>query len=134
MPTLDFATGFEHQVVTVGAAATGGGPIWDAVVGSLSISTTTFRTGAAALRVNPSASTAYVQKTISTQRLVGTVYVRFASLPAGGYCNLVVGNTGTNYLVIGVTTEGKWYADPGDTAGRITDSVGPNTGTWYRIE
>lgn len=135
MATLDFFTGFEHQVVTVSAAATSAPLLWTEVGTTQSISTTAgkFRSGAASLRINPSNATGYVSHPLSTFRVIGVLYVKFDSLPSGADCRICSTFTSAGGQIIGVDTNGKWYAESGGGT-RVTDSVGPSTGQWYRID
>src|SRR3990167_8456885 len=77
MATPVFCCGFECGIAT-------GLAIHGALTGTISFDTVTFRTGLRALRTNPTSATAQwnISSLPSSSRLVGRIYVRFATLPS----------------------------------------------------
>src|SRR3990167_1415183 len=74
-----WSTGFELQSVTSEVE-------WDTTTGSPTINTTTKRSGAAALRCNPTATTAYIKHSVrsdSTVKIFARFYLRIAAAPSG---------------------------------------------------
>lgn len=134
--TLKFATGFGHGISVVGAAATGGLPIWDSVIGTPSVVTTPIRIGNRALEISASAAAENLVITQTGRRVIMVGYVQFASLPTGTNCTVLgVAVAGGDLSYIGVNTGGKWISRCHSGGSLVTDSVGPSTGaTWYRVE
>lgn len=112
-----FCCGFECGV---------SGAHWSST-GTVSFDTTTKRTGARSLRLNPSASTARVVQTISGVNVI-RFYVYFASLPTSSaqLCFLT-----TSGGVTFKSSDSKIYA--GATV-LGTTGVSVTTGQWYRID
>lgn len=89
MPTIVFATGFEHRIASAcaGAVVAASAQLWDSIDGTPGISTTTFRNGSAALEISAAAATAEAvtwTPPASTRRLVGSLYFRLGNLPTVG--------------------------------------------------
>lgn len=124
--------GWECQRATQGNAAVPDERHWDNVAGVPAISTTTVRTGAAALRCNAAGAAVNLQRTIARTIVAGRFYVRFASLPASStpFIRFVNANgAGT----IEVDNAGLIKAKVG--TGSLSASAGTaSTGTWYRID
>lgn len=139
MPTITFATGFEHRIAAncpgTGVATTA--QLWESVDGTPGISTTTFRNGSAALEISAAAATAEAvtwTPAAATRRLIGSLYFRMTNLPTGGDFRITSAVTTAGGQIIKVTTAGVLVAEP---AGNGADQVnGPtiNTGQWYRLE
>jgi hypothetical protein len=79
-PTLTLIDGFEHQTLS-----TSGTGIWNGVPNpaAVTIDTTNKRTGAAALKVAEDGVTAtYISKSINSQVVVGSLYIRLTANPS----------------------------------------------------
>lgn len=104
----------------------------------LSISTTTVRTGARSLRVNPSATTTNILDNFYTAGQTAVVvrfYVYFSSFPSITSTLVQVFNQigVTSGAVIYNASDNKIYAGLSDV-GTGTDGVAVTTGRWYRID
>lgn len=132
--------GFELQSVTAGME-------WDADsgAGTKSISTTTVRSGAAALRVNPTASHWYTKHQYRPDSSTGKVFIRFylriATAPDANTGIIMVGNTnvdtGANGLQLQLNTDRTlqlnfWNGASQTNVGSPSSAL--SIGTWYRIE
>lgn len=84
--------GWEVQSLTAGLE-------FDTITGSPTINTTTKRTGAAAMRCNPSAATAYVQSDYADETTIhlGRVYIYIASAPAALTDIFIFGDNANSY-------------------------------------
>lgn len=130
--TLVFACGFEEQYLnSVQTDAH-----WGSTGGT--ISTTTYRSGAAAYRSNPSSASQYATWNYITagQTMVGRVYVRFATLPSVDVAVVVFIN-GANYEgVFFKNSDSKLYNGYGTGGTNTLGSTGASvtTGVWYLID
>jgi hypothetical protein len=128
MATPVFCCGFECGVDTAH---------WSLGATTASFSTTTVRSGARSLRVNPTAATSsisIVNTTGSGGHNVARVYIRFATLP-----NTSVRLCGTS--VGGGISNGAWYKSSDQkiysgftTANMGATGVSVTTGVWYRLD
>src|SRR3990167_5075679 len=125
-----WSTGFELQSVTSGVE-------WDTTTGSPTIDTTTKRSGAASLRMNPSAASVRISHrvTASTERIAyGRVWLYIASLPAavedicGFQENVRLGGLGIRLNTNG--TLELWDTGNGVQVG--SDSSALSTGEWIK--
>ena len=131
MTTLIYDTGFEFGVATL---TTNGGGIADAVSGTLSIQSTTKRSGSYALKINPSAAAGYWRKTIaSSSVIVCRFYINYTTFPSS---NIAL-------VRFGLASGGPWYIYIDSSkvlhayysgAANVTGATLSNTGQWYRIE
>jgi hypothetical protein len=129
MPTPVLIDGFEHQTLS-----TNGTGIWSNIVGStgISIDTTNQRTGAAALKVaqNGSAAT-YAHKPISSQVLVGSLYIRATAAPSVN--SLICAAPGpTNMPQFWLTTAGRIRAAIGGSG--AVDGPIVTDGNWHLLD
>lgn len=132
-PTPVFISGAEAGIVTVGSSATNLVPVWNTVNGTPTADTTTFRNGLRSYRFNPSATTTYLSRTITSQRVVGRMAIRFATLPASGTIVLMqLTNTNGNMIIQYSATGTKLQAKAG--AATAVDGPTITTGTWYLID
>ncbi len=132
MTTPTWITGFEHGVAT---PVTNGGGLCDVVSGTPSVQATTKRTGGYALELNRSATTHYIQKTLTGAAYqVGSIYIYFKTALPSASCLLIYGiNTDGNMVL--------WF-NPSDNklrmgkVGASGDVLGPvvTYNTWYRID
>jgi len=133
-----WSSGFELQ--TVGSAGGGSVGEWETTVGSPSINTTTKRTGAASLRCNPTAASAYLRHSLMTGTTTSAhvylrAYVYIATLPSAN--TMLMGWIDTSPFGYGVRlrTDGK-LAIGGTNSVLIgtASTITLSTGQWYRIE
>lgn len=130
-----YSTGFELQSATTGVE-------YETNVGSPTISTSTFRSGAAALRANPSAATGGFSQAFRTaddnQATFFRAYVRFATFPnANTLIMAIQDNAATNQASLRFDNTNSVFElwNEEDTAQIGSDSVGTlNLNQWYRIE
>lgn len=102
--------------------------------GSASISTTTFKSGLRALRINPTAAAQGISPTVtSSNHFVARVYIRFASLPTA--------TVELFYAIVNGVACGAYFnsSDSKIYAGRATGTLGATgvtvtTGVWYRLD
>lgn len=131
MATPVFCCGAECGQLSTGA---GVGEHWVSAAAAVSFSTTTVRSGARSLRLNPSAAASNVTVCAlpSYARLVGRFYLQFASLPTAD--QVICGTQGTvaTANVRFKQSDSKLYAGVGTTLGATGVSV--TTGIWYRID
>ncbi|MFL1904763.1 hypothetical protein ACJWDR_37520 [Streptomyces tauricus] len=123
--------GFELQSVTAGVEIL-------SVTGTPTISTTVHRAGAAALRINPTAATQYVEQQIDSgtvKRTLHRFYLRITTLPSAD-CNIYgIGQSGYFPGLLRLKTTGVLTLRDGFTSADIgTGSAALSTGVWYRIE
>jgi hypothetical protein len=124
--------GWECRIVTGGAAASPDEKHWDSITGVPAISTSTVRTGTAALRINPSAATLSLRKTIARRLLTMQVYFRFAVLP-GANANFIRLVNASGTPVVACDNAGVITLKLG--AGTASASLGTiSTNTWYRLD
>ena len=127
--------GFELQSVTTGREMTTNG------LNGGAISTTTVRTGAASLRINPTATFSWMKQVLkssaSATEIFIQAYIRFATLPASGQADIIsVGDT------VGVTLQCLAKLDSADNKVKVYDansvligsSAALSTNTWYCLE
>src|SRR3990167_277742 len=129
-------TGCELQSVTSGVE-------WDTTTGSPTIDTTTKRSGAASLRCNPSAATAFIRHQYSASNPTANFYARFylyiatstnalddifALYDAGEFSNSLSIRLNSN------RTLELWDWDFIANAQLGSDSSALDLNTWYRIE
>lgn len=134
MPTPVFTCGFECGA-SIGNQAGGGGLHWTNS-GTASFDTGTVRTGLRSARCNPSAATGFFFHIHANNRLVGRLYVRFATLPTADRQLIFLTTSGlaeTNApSVFFKSSDSKLYASVGTTLGASGVSV--TTGVWYRLD
>lgn len=129
MATPVFCCGFECG--QIGAA----GQHWNISAGVAgAISTSTVRSGARSLRVNPSATVTALQPglTISTQNFVARLYVNFATLPNTNVYLIRAGTTSGGGAIFN-STDNKIYATTG-AGGTGATGISVTTGQWYLID
>jgi hypothetical protein len=114
---------------------------WDTTSGTVAISTTTVRSGAAALRCNPTSSTGYIThqyRADITSAVYYRVYFRVATMPSTGTMILQhrdsVGGGGVGVYLEPDGTLGLYDAVTAATVGAETASGAITTGIWYRLE
>lgn len=130
MPTLVHLTGWEHQISSIAGLG-----IADQL-SNASISTTTFRSGAAALRLHPSASNAFWIRNTVAPILVARAYVNFAVLPAANLLFLfgVFDNAATGYVGIGYNQASAKFATSDGSVLAAAGGPTVTTGAWYRLD
>lgn len=106
---------------------------WFTVTGT-SYSTTTVRTGARSLRVNPTAASNAVNSPTlaSSTRWIGRIYIQFATLPSADVDLVSVGTTAGGPQVRFKQSDSKLYAAVSSTFG--ASGVAVTTGQWYLID
>jgi hypothetical protein len=129
MPTPVLIDGFEHQTLS-----TSGTGIWSAVsnAGQITIDTTNKRTGTAALRVaEDGVSATWIAKSINSQVVVGSLYLRLTATPSTGSTILTFTGPASN-PDFRVNTSGTIRATIGGSSG----VDGPNIvdGDWHRLD
>lgn len=131
-----WSCGFELQSVTNGME-------WDTTTGSPTIDTTTKRSGAASLRCNPTATTAYITHDYFTYPAFGdlTLYYRFylyiaTSTDALDSIFVLRDDGNSAYISIRLNSNRtlELWKDYSTDAQIGSDSSALNTGQWYRIE
>ena len=129
-----WSCGFELQSTTSGVE-------WDTTTGSPSISTTTKRSGAAALRCNPSAATAFIRHQYSSGEPTADFYIRFylyiATAPASLSKILFLYDTSWFDNVASIRINSDRTLELWDDHNNVqlgSDSSALNIGQWYRIE
>lgn len=125
-----WSCGFELQSAT-------GGIEWDTSTGTMSISTSTKRSGAAALRCNPSAATGFLTHAFqadTVNRTLHRFYLNIATLPSADTVIYAYGDSGNTYPVLLrlKTTGVLQFHDSANYIGNASSAL--STGTWYRIE
>jgi hypothetical protein len=127
-----WSCGFELQSLTKGMEVT-------SVVNSPTIDTTIKRSGAASLRCNPSATTAYISQTFSTDttptvthNLRFYVYITTATDALDSICVFRGANNGVSIRMNSNRTLELWGDATGAQIG--SDSSALSVDTWYRIE
>ncbi|MGW6009710.1 hypothetical protein [Streptomyces sp. NPDC055210] len=123
--------GFELQSVTAGVEVL-------SVTGTPTISTSVRRSGAASLRINPTAATQYAEQQIDSgtvKRTLHRFYLRITTLPSAD-CNIYgIGQSGYFPGLLRLKTNGTLTLRDGFTSADIgTASAALSTGVWYRIE
>jgi hypothetical protein len=107
------------------------GQHWNLAAGSVAISTSTVRTGARSLRINPSAAASHATiVTSSTTVSVFRVYIRFATLP--GANSFVCGNAFGN--IVFKSSDATFVAHANFTTQGTGAAVTITTGVWYRLD
>ncbi|GGX98459.1 hypothetical protein [Streptomyces fructofermentans] len=126
-----FTCGFESQSVTAGVEI-------QTVTGAPTISTTVHRAGAAALRCNPAAATAYGENQLDSgtvKRTFHRFYLRITTLPSAECTIYAIGQSGYFPGLLRLTTSGTLQLRDGFTSANIGPaSAALSTGVWYRIE
>lgn len=122
-------SGFELQSVTAGVE-------FDTITGSPTINTSIVRSGAASLRCNPTAATAYVQHDYadSTTIKFARVYVYIASAPSAITDILMLGDNANSYVARIRMNTNRTLELWSDSAQVGSDSSALDLDTWYRIE
>jgi hypothetical protein len=127
-----WSTGFELQSITAGVEV-------GAVTGSPTINTSIKRSGAASLRVNPTASTAYIQQTVSPTGGDGKRYIRvyvYIATATDALDSIIVLRENTINLCsirMNANRTLEFWDEPGSV--QIgSDTAALNTGEWYRVE
>lgn len=132
---IDHVCGYECRINVTGAVPAPDERHWDTANGTPTISTTTVRTGTAALRSNPTAATAYMGKTVARTVVAGRVYVRFAAFVGAGDGQVAfIANANANgNLSVTIDSSGQVRVKAG--AGTAVTVNSPlSTGIWYRID
>ncbi len=114
------STNGEHWIVTTSLT-------------TATISTSTVRSGARALRINTTAAGCTTRTPVltSSTRWIGRVYIRFAALPSAD--NDLVSTAAANGPVVRFKqSDSKIYAGVTTTLG--ASGVAVTTGVWYRID
>lgn len=125
-----WSCGFELQSATSGME-------WDTTTGSPTINTTTKRSGAASLRCNPTAATAFIQQAIlaadtTTAHYILRANIYIASAPSAR--TTLIGWSDSTYTVgIALNTNLTLVQSDG-TAVSATTSSALSLNTWYRLE
>jgi hypothetical protein len=114
---------------------------WDtnAGTGAPAISTTTFRSGLAALRINPTTQQRYIEHQLDASGTVKRTFHRFylniATAPSATTAIYAIGQSGFFPCYIRLTTARKLELYDGNTAAVVqTGATTLATGTWYRVE
>lgn len=127
--------GFECRLLGAGSATTPDEDHWDGAGGTPTISTTTIRSGTAALRSNPTAGTAQLNKSIVRRVVAGRIYLRVASLPliAENTTILIATNVSGN---LRVRLDGLGQLTVQVVGGTAQNVGSPLTadGLWHRID
>ncbi|GHA28663.1 hypothetical protein GCM10010372_30570 [Streptomyces tauricus] len=123
--------GFELQSVAAGVEIL-------SVTGTPTISTSVRRSGAASLRINPTAATQYVEQQIDSgtvKRTTHRFYLRITTLPSADCTIYGIGQSGYFPGLLRLKTTGVLTLRDGFTSADIgTASAALSTGVWYRIE
>lgn len=129
---LTFVCGWEDQIAVASAANSPAEPHWNNFINSPTVSTTTFRSGVAAARINPSATTQYFGLTIARTVVSCRVYLRVATFPATTQSIMAFVNAnGTAFMRLG--SAGQLFVDMGAAADVALDSP-ISLNTWYRLD
>lgn len=133
---LIWVTGFEHGRAAL--STNGGGMINVATGSTISVQSTTKRTGTYALQLNKSAAAdCRIEKDVAGSNvIVGAVWIRFATFPSTADDDLVYGvvSAGVNLgLKLNITTK-KVYARFWGTADGSTADLALSLDTWYRLD
>lgn len=120
-----WSCGFELQSTTLE---------WETTVGTVAISTSTVRSGAAALRCNPTAGTGYIQHSIlaaddAAAHYYQRVYLRIASMPTAR-TTILSWSDGSGWIGADLDNAGKLLINGAPT----TSTPTLTTGVWYRLE
>jgi hypothetical protein len=138
MPTLLACTGFEFGSTAGWATGNAGNKIFDAIVGTPTIVTTSPRTGTYCLEVSASAATEGVRwgtDTLGSSKthLVSVVYVYFpTSLPSGDFDLIQFQCVGPNYILMYRNSDSKLCV--GIPGGSVVSGPVVTTNTWYRLD
>ncbi|NJP70040.1 hypothetical protein [Streptomyces sp. C1-2] len=128
-----WTTGFELQSTTEFAVNSGA-----VVTGSPSFSTSVHRAGAASLRSNPTAATAFVEHQLTSgvvMRTMHRLYLRVDALPSTATNIYGIGQSGYFPALLRLQTDGTLVLRDGFTETTLTGTSPALTlGTWYRIE
>ncbi len=124
-----WTSGFELQSTATGME-------WDTTTGTVSISTSTKRSGAAALRCNPTAGTGYISHQVrgfATARIMVRFYVNFATLPSADTAIFQWGDGSGWYpqVFYRQSTGGLQAKDASAYIG--SSSAALTTNTWYKV-
>jgi hypothetical protein len=136
--TLVACTGFGFGTTAGWATGNAGNKIFDAVVGTPTITTSTPRTGTYCLEISASAATEGVRWTTDTlgtskTHLVMVGYVYFpTSLPGADFDLMQLQCVGPNYIVVFRASDSKICV--GIPGGSLTAGPVVTTNTWYRID
>jgi hypothetical protein len=124
--------GWECRIAVVGAAASPSANHWHTANNTPTISTSTVRTGTAALRINAAATTQYLARTIARTVVSGRVYFRYVDGPATEVGIITFINaSGNSSIRMTAANELRVQAGAG-TAVTFTSALTANT--WYRID
>jgi len=125
-----YSSGFENGHVQAEDMTATGSPTFD---------TTTFRSGARALRTNPSAAAHYVQRVVHADTAGKTWFVRcfinIATAPSATVAVLEIRDSSTAIMAIRMTNGLNlqlWDSANGLQLGSNSSAL--STGTWYRVE
>jgi len=129
---VDFVCGFEDRIVAVGATNSPAEPHWNNYVNTPVIQQAVARTGASAARFNPSATTRYFGRTINSNEVVVSFYIRYDTFNSStqSFCN-IVNSSGSVNVRCGST--GLITVSCG-ASGNISTGFSISTGVWYRID
>ena len=130
---LDFACGWECRLVTASATNSPAEPHWNSYTGTPSVSTTTFRTGLAAARLNPAGATKYFGKAVNRKVVAARVYLRFATFPVGVTTPIISFVNASGTAFVRAQSTGQLYLDVG--AGSDQTFGSPlSLDTWYQLD
>lgn len=137
MPTPIFCCGFECGILSGGATVNT--EHFQGANGSPGLSTTTVNNGARSFRANDVASSTFIVKVFSASnelRLIGRIYIYFATLPSADTPLVNHGDSSSGPCVAFKNSDSSIYAGV-MTTGAITfgaSGVIVRTGVWYRID
>jgi hypothetical protein len=123
-------TGWEHGV----NPTTSGGGLANALSGSPTVVTSPVHAGTYALRCNPAGAAQYMQKTLTGDRMVLRMYVRFDSLPSAD-CDLftIRDAGGLSFKFRYIQASNKFQVVFESTDPQLS-SMTVSTGQWYCVE
>jgi hypothetical protein len=123
-------TGWEHGV----NPTTSGGGLANALSGSPTVVTSPVHAGTYALRCNPAGAAQYMQKTVTGDRVVLRMYVRFDTLPSAD-CDLftIRDAGGLSFRFKYIQASNKFQVVFGSTDPQLS-SMTVSTGQWYCVE
>lgn len=128
-----WSCGFELQSATAGVE-------WDTTgAGTPAISTTTVRTGAAALRINPSAALMNIEHQLdasgTVKRTFHRFYLRIATAPSATTAIYAIGQSGFFPCYLRLSNARTLQLFDGNTAAAVgSSSAALALNTWYRVE
>jgi len=141
MPTIIFATGFEHRIAvdTPGTSVAATSQLWESVTlgGTASSETRPGSTGDYSLSIAAAANTAREvswQPAATTRRLVGSFYFRLSAIPTGGDFRICSATTTAGGQIFLVNTSGALIAEPAGNAGDRVTGPTLTAGVWYRLD